>query len=122
MALHRRLIALAAADPVREVCGLLLGTNDMVEAVVEARNVAVDPARTFEIDPHVQIEAIRAARTGAPAVIGCYHSHPGGVAQPSSRDLDMARPGSLWLIIAGNVVTAWGRGEAAFERVCLDVA
>ena len=119
MALHRQLIAFAVADPAREICGLLLGHDGAVDAIVEATNVAANPARTFEIDPRVQIDAVRAARAGGLPVMGCYHSHPGGVARPSAHDLDMARLGSVWLIVAGADVTAWKRTETGFDPLRL---
>jgi desampylase len=119
-ALLGRLHSLAAADPAREICGLLLGRDGVIEAIVEARNVAADPARTFEIDPRVQIDAVRAARNGGLPVMGCYHSHPGGLAQPSAHDLAMAEPGSMWLIFAGDEVAAWQRGDTRFHRVTIE--
>ena len=113
--LHRRLLALAGDDPAREVCGLLLGGADVVEVIVEAANVAADPARAFEIDPRVQIDAVKAARGGGPRVIGCYHSHPSGVARPSQRDLEVAEMGSTWLIIAGGEILGWRRTVGGFD-------
>jgi proteasome lid subunit RPN8/RPN11 len=116
-----RLHVIVAADPAREVCGLLLGRDGQVEAIAEAANVAADPRIAFEIEPRVQIDALKAARAGGPAVIGCYHSHPSGLAQPSRRDVDMAQPGDLWLIFAPGQATAWLRGNNEFERLTLDI-
>lgn len=116
-----RLRVIAARDPTHEMCGLLLGRDDAVDAIVEARNVAANPRMSFEIDARVQIGAMKAARMGGPAVIGCYHSHPSGAAMPSQRDLDMAEVGAVWLIFAGNDVTAWQRGAADFQQLALDV-
>lgn len=70
-------------------------------------NVAPRPADSFEIDPAALIAAHRAARTGGPAVIGHYHSHPRGTATPSARDAVAAEPGSRWIIIAGDDVRGW---------------
>ena len=94
-------IALAAADPDREICGLLFGTPGRIGAHAPAPNVADDPATTFEIDPGALFAAHRAARAGGPAVIGCYHSHPSGRPWPSARDAAGAEPGQYWLIVAG---------------------
>jgi desampylase len=116
-----RLLAIAAADSAREVCGLLLGQAGAIEAYVEATNVAADPQISFEIDPRVQIDAAKAARDGGPQVIGCYHSHPSGVARPSAWDLEMAEPGAVWLIFAGGAVTAWQRGDTQFQELSLEV-
>ena len=94
-------IALAAADAGREVCGLLFGTPGRIADFAPAANVADDPATTFEIDPAALFAAHRAARAGGPAIIGCYHSHPSGRAWPSPRDAAGAEPGHYWLIVAG---------------------
>lgn len=119
--LHRRLLALAGNDPAHEVCGLLLGSADVIEAIVEAANVAADPAQTFEIDPRVQIGAIKSARSGGLPVIGCYHSHPGGNASPSQLDLEMAQAGSVWLIIAERQILGWRRSEGRFNAIPIRV-
>lgn len=94
-------IALAAADPGREVCGLLFGTAGRIDSHRPAANVAGDPATTFEIDPAALFAAHRAARAGGAAMTGCYHSHPSGQAVPSARDVAGATPGQYWLIVAG---------------------
>ena len=106
--LIEQIVALAAADPLREVCGLLLGEGDRIDNIVPAANIAPDPARTFEVDPVVQFNAIRHARAGGPAVIGCYHSHPSGNLAPSMTDCAMiGRAGDYWLITDGHDVRAW---------------
>lgn len=106
-----------------EVCGLLLGEADHVEAIRPAANVAADPSRHFEIDPAALIVAHRDARRGGPAVIGHYHSHPSGIAEPSATDAACAAPdGALWIIIGGGLARCWrARGDEAegvrFEEV-----
>ncbi|MBP2276500.1 MULTISPECIES: Mov34/MPN/PAD-1 family protein [Sphingomonas] len=102
----------AANTPEVEVCGLLFGTAERLEAVRACRNVAAEPAHAFEIDPAALIAAHRAARDGGPALLGYYHSHPNGVATPSARDAAAAAPdGTLWIIIAGQTV-------ACYRAVC----
>ena len=100
-------IRAAAARSKVEVCGLLLGEEWRVERVVACRNVAADPATAFEIDPQALIAAHKAARAGGPAVIGHYHSHPNGKAEPSARDAAAAHGGEIWVIVGGGEVTAW---------------
>ncbi|MBA2920299.1 peptidase [Sphingomonas sp. MAH-20] len=113
----------AAAEAPREACGLLLGSVDLIDGVMAAVNVADDPVRHFEIDPAALFAAIRAERTGGPKLAGYYHSHPGGRAAPSDTDEAMAaRDGKLWLIVAGDAVTAWIAGEGGFERVALSAS
>lgn len=92
--------SLAAASPA-EVCGLLFGTADRVDAMLACRNVASEPLTAFEIDPAQLLAAHRAARGGGGAIVGCYHSHPGGDATPSPRDAAAAANGWLWVIVGG---------------------
>lgn len=103
-----RLRTLADASPTQEVCGLLLGEGGEVQEIKAAANVASTPANRFEVDPTVLIAAHRAAREGGLAVIGCYHSHPGGVARPSAQDARQAAPdGQYWIILGTDGATAW---------------
>ncbi len=103
-----RIVVAAATSPEAEVCGLLFGSADRIDAVESCINVAPDPARRFEIDPAALLAAHRRARDGGMTPVGCYHSHPGGVAAPSPRDAaDAAPDGGIWLIVAGGRVTAW---------------
>ena len=97
-----RIVAEARASE-HEICGLLFGAPDAIEAAAPCRNVAANPATRFEIDPAALLRAHRAARNGGPTLIGCFHSHPGGDAMPSPRDAaDAAADGWLWLIVGGN--------------------
>jgi proteasome lid subunit RPN8/RPN11 len=100
----------AAADP-RECCGLLEGMrkdgNFRVTALHSARNLAMDTDR-FDIDPRDHVAASKAARARGHEIIGCYHSHPDGYAQPSARDLAGAgEEDFLWLIAAGAELAAF---------------
>jgi desampylase len=91
-----------------ECCGLLLGRGGEVERVERAANVATDPERHFEIDPAALIDAERQARQGGPAIIGYFHSHPNGRAEPSPDDAASASAdGRYWLIIANGEITSW---------------
>ena len=94
-------LAEAAAAPGQEACGLLLGRNGQIEAHLPTRNIATDPRTAFEVDPAALLAAHRAARAGGPAVLGHYHSHPHGRAEPSEADARAATwDGTLWLIAA----------------------
>lgn len=116
------LIQRAAAEAApQEACGLLFGV-DGVERASVADNVAADPARRFEIDPAALIAALRTERTGGERVIGYWHSHPSGDATPSATDAAMAAAdGKIWVIVAGDAVTAWRAGGSGlhgrFEQV-----
>ena len=120
-ALLARLLAEAAASPAAEVCGVLFGNGGRIVAAEACMNVAADPARAFEIDPAALFSAHRRARGGGLAVIGHYHSHPTGVAEPSATDAASAMgDGAVWLIVAGGEARAWRTLQAgAFEPVLL---
>jgi proteasome lid subunit RPN8/RPN11 len=124
-ALHAQLLTEAEAAHPLECCGLLLGSGDAIARVKPTANVAAEPARTFEIDPAALIAAERTMRDGGETLIGYYHSHPNGRAEPSACDAaSAAADGRLWLIIASGAITAWhavpgGTVHGAFEPACL---
>ena len=88
----------------RECCGLIEGarggTAVQATGLHSARNLSPEPDR-FEIDPADHFAALRAARTKGREIVGCYHSHPNGRAEPSPRDREgAAERGFIWLIAA----------------------
>ncbi|MES2473313.1 MAG: M67 family metallopeptidase [Pseudomonadota bacterium] len=95
--------AAAAAFP-NECCGLLEGTCEgavfRITALHPARNICDDPER-FQIDPADHFKAQKTARGNGRAIIGCYHSHPSGGAQPSAADLAGAQENNFLWLIAG---------------------
>jgi proteasome lid subunit RPN8/RPN11 len=103
--------ALADASRHEEVCGLLLGDGERIDAILPAANVAEDPRTAFEVDPAVLLAAHRAARLGGPQIVGCYHSHPNGSATPSPADAAAAVPGQYWLILAGGQARLYRAGK-----------
>jgi desampylase len=116
-----RLQAEVRASPDLEICGLLFGEGDRVEAAQSTANVAANPATTFEIDPRALLAAHKAARLGGPKLVGCYHSHPSGSATPSVHDQAAAEPGSLWLIMTQINARFWRASSHAFEPLDLIV-
>ncbi len=103
-ALGERIAAEARRAFPRECCGLLEGATDgkriTVVAAHPARNLSERPDR-FEIDPADHFRLLRGAREQGNAIIGCYHSHPGGQAEPSPRDREgTGEAGFVWLIAA----------------------
>lgn len=105
-AVLKRLVDHAERDYPRESCGLIVGCGDAgqgwtVSRIESSPNQAVDPAHRFEIDPRLRLTLQRSLRGGPEAVIGLYHSHPDGAAQPSKADLDMAwEPELAWIIVS----------------------
>lgn len=92
----------------------------MIVSASPTRNVAEEPACRFEIDPAALFTAMRTGRAGGPALIGYYHSHPGGNAEPSLVDSAMAAPdGKIWLIVAQDDVRAWRATPRGFQEVAI---
>ena len=92
-----------AAAPA-EVCGMLAGRGESVEEVLPVRNQADDPQNHFLMDPVGMEAAQQRMDDQALTLIGYYHSHPRGAAQPSRvgraslvwPDL----PPFIWLIVS----------------------
>lgn len=124
--LRRAEAAARAAHPL-EACGLLLGNAARVTDLLVVRNVAPVPETHFEVDPAALIAAHRVARAGGPAIIGNWHSHPSGLARPSTEDARAAAPdGQFWLILGQDGVSCWkvvksGNLHGRFEQEALAV-
>jgi len=119
------IVAHTESERPRECCGLLVGTAQTILKAIPVENGAVDPFRQYEIDPAVYLAEIKRSRDEGHAVVGAYHSHPRGAAEPSPTDLEQAFKGFVFLI-AGNLhdgevdLRAFVLGEdAAFEEVTL---
>lgn len=108
------MLALAAADPLHEVCGLLFGEGDRIDLAVQTKNVAPDTSINFEIDPAALISALRSERTGGSRIVGYFHSHPNGLSIPSVADTEMAAPDNRIWIIIGSDLTAWRATPSGF--------
>ncbi|AVG16336.1 peptidase P60 [Chromobacterium vaccinii] len=82
----------AAQAGAREACGLVLDSG----RVYPCRNLADDPEHFFRIDP-----AGRAAAEQLGRVVGIWHSHPYGTAEPSLIDRAMCeRSGLPWHVVS----------------------
>jgi proteasome lid subunit RPN8/RPN11 len=107
----RAVMASLAVEAIRahpiECCGLLLGRT-LIEQLQPVRNIHPDPESGFEIDPKALIAAHKAERSSGPRLIGYYHSHPSGPAEPSA--IDRARASGdnrVWAIIGRREITFW---------------
>ena len=130
----RALAAAAERAYPEECCGLLIGrrTGDVVhiDEAAEGANVASDRRRRFEVDPALRLALMRKLRGSARGIVGHYHSHPDGPAEPSAYDAALAfEPELVWLLVAvqGGRAAAPGAfrfdAEAgSFQRVQLTMA
>jgi len=84
----------ARAGAPNEVCGVLGGRREgretVVESVVPVPNVASEPRRRYELDAEALFAAIEGIEGQGVAVVGFYHSHPVGPAEPSATDRERA--------------------------------
>jgi desampylase len=124
-ALRQRIADEARTAFPRECCGLLEGfvESDVAHVVGlhATKNLSEDDDR-FEIDPADHFAAIRAARGNGREIVGCYHSHPNGRAEPSARDAEGAwDEGFVWLIAAVSdsaiSLGAFVRGQRVWHRL-----
>jgi proteasome lid subunit RPN8/RPN11 len=100
VAVREAIVAHAREAAPDECCGVLFGREGVVVEAVRTRNVARSPRTRYEIDPGDHIDARRDARRRGLAIVGFYHSHPGGGAAPSPTDLaDATYPGHLYVIV-----------------------
>lgn len=128
--LRRIEMAVRAGLP-RESCGLILGHASEngwhVTGIEESRNVAPDDRNDrFEVDPALLLKIQKAAREGGARMIGVYHSHPDGKAEPSATDLESAgQTGMIWMITAIDAkhleTRAYLREETGFTPVPMQI-
>lgn len=93
-------------DAPNECCGLLVGIRDehsiRITKLHKSENqTSGDPTKSFEVDPKLRFDVMRETQSQDDGVdiIGHYHSHPNGAAEPSATDLSMAyEPDMIWLI------------------------
>lgn len=114
------MLAAAAEAGGHEACGLLFGVEGRIVEASVAANVSGEPWHRFEIEPAHLFDAHRRDRAGPLRLIGCWHSHPNGRAQPSATDrAGVADMGWLWLIVADGRISAWKPDAAGFAPVAL---
>ena len=118
-AIAAEILQLAAGAMPGECCGLIEGSLDgsvfRVIAQHPARNLSSHSDR-FEIDSADHLKAQKAARASGHAIIGCYHSHPHGAAQPSAADKAGAgQDNFLWLIVSDRELNAFVYRDGVFR-------
>ena len=85
-----------------ECCGLVGGTADgRSQTVYRTRNIAANPAITYEAAPEDLFAAQRAMRERGEELLAIYHSHPrANEPQPSATDVRLAYyPSAVYLIV-----------------------
>lgn len=125
-----RLLAHAVRDYPTECCGILVGCargpHIHADRAIAATNISTaDQRSSYQIDWHTLFATVRALRApqAREAIVGFYHSHPDGSAQPSQRDLDAAWYGYSYVIVSMldgwcSSITSWHlkAGGDGFQR------
>jgi proteasome lid subunit RPN8/RPN11 len=92
----------AGATAPTECCGALIGDRRggeiEIRTLIPVPNSAPDHS-SFLIDAPTVLRLERQAACAGVEVVGFYHSHPTTSAEPSARDLELAVPGYVYLII-----------------------
>jgi proteasome lid subunit RPN8/RPN11 len=107
-----------------EVCGVLGGRYDASASTAttarRAENVAATPRTRYELDPAEQLRLLDEIEEAGDDVVGFYHSHPAGPADPSETDAAQATwEGYSYVIVdlSGEpVVGSWRWTGETFER------
>ncbi len=94
-----------------ERCGVLLGHKNgdciVVEEIVEVENASKNP-NEFEIDPYDLYEIWIDAEKRGLDIVAVFHTHPFGLAKPSSLDIQgLKQTGMIWVIIGIDGVKAY---------------
>src|SRR6185503_17475830 len=86
------IIAHAREARPHECCGLVGGTADRrSQAIYRTRNIAANPAITYEAAPEDLFAAQRSMRERGEELLVIYHSHPrANEPQPSATDVRLA--------------------------------
>ncbi|MHC4202289.1 MAG: M67 family metallopeptidase, partial [Planctomycetota bacterium] len=84
----------AKANWPKECCGIVIARREdpgLGVVVLSSRNVTLrNPRRNYRLDHAVHIRAVEAELCGAAVILGYYHSHAAGPAEPSRADAELA--------------------------------
>jgi proteasome lid subunit RPN8/RPN11 len=137
--LRDALVERARAGAPDEVCGVLGGTFDRegtsrVASQYPTRNAAATPRTRYRIDPEEQLETFERLEDRGEEIVGFYHSHPRGPAEPSVTDAAQATwPDRSYVVVtpanggrtleSGAVLGSWRwrEDEDEFDREAVDV-
>lgn len=134
-AVRRELIAHAREGTPPEVCGVLAGERGergergdsdddgaRVERAIRTPNAAATPRTAYEVPPERLHAVLTDVEAAGEDVVGFYHSHPDGPAEPSATDRAAATwTGHLYLIVAPDApaVRAWRWTGERFAEVAV---
>jgi proteasome lid subunit RPN8/RPN11 len=123
--IHDDMLSHAREGAPVEVCGILAGKGSRVERIYRGTNA--DPsAVSYEFDPREQLRIQKEIRNLGLEMLAIYHSHPGGVAYPSPKDIRLALWDAVYIIIGlageGPEVRGYRIDEGKVEEAALKVS
>ena len=94
------MIVQAKAEIPIEACGILAGTDGLVEKLYEMTNI--DKSSThFTMAPEEQFKVAKDIRSAGHQMLAIYHSHPETPARASAEDIRMAlTPDMIYVILS----------------------
>ena len=98
--IHDDIIAHAREGLPLEVCGILGGSGDTVEAIYRVTNSDASNEH-FSMEPKEQFAVVKDMRIKGVKMLAIYHSHPETPARPSEEDIRLAlTPGISYVIVS----------------------
>ena len=95
-----QMLAQARAQAPLEACGILAGTEDLVQRLYKMTNTD-QSADHFMMAPEEQFAVIKDMRAKGLEMVAIYHSHPVSPARPSAEDIRLAlTPEVLYVIVS----------------------
>lgn len=84
-----------------EVCGVLIGKDNIITGFKECGNLNRERTRDrYELDSNSYNEADNWARLNRMKILGIYHSHPDHPSRPSGFDRERAWPDWVYIILS----------------------
>jgi proteasome lid subunit RPN8/RPN11 len=98
--IHDDIIVHAREGLPLEVCGILGGRGDAVEAMYRVTNSDASNEH-FSMEPKEQFAVVKDMRIKGMKMLAIYHSHPETPARPSEEDIRLAlTPGISYVIVS----------------------
>ena len=101
---YEKILAHAKSCVPEEACGLIAGTKDGEDKVVEKVYLLTNIDHSnehFSMDPKEQLAAVKDMRANGLVPLGNWHSHPSSPSRPSDEDIKLAYdPNASYMIMS----------------------
>lgn len=116
---YEKILAHAKSCVPEEACGLIAGTKEGEDKVVEKVYLLTNIDHSnehFTLDPKEQLAAVKDMRANGLIPLGNWHSHPESPSRPSEEDKRLAYDSSLCGRLSEPQIRGAGRRKAAGKR------